>query len=645
MENTFRSKAESYYPQIILIAILISTFFYGCQFFNLKGGSSVAEDQQSIRKTKVLADNWNFQLDDTDVGEKEKWFQNGFDRNQWANVTVPQAWNCYEEALWQYQGVGWYSTTINPDDFVSGKKIEVSFGRVMYYSKVWLNGEFIGENIGGYLPFCFDITKYLKGGQENKLVLRVDNRARIEWLPAATQIEWIQYGGILEPVKLVSKSSTYIEDLTVKTIPENKGAHINCIVSIVNETANEREMECSISINKNSEVTKKSMRVTCKPNEHKEVNVDFYLEHAELWSPDTPVIYTANINLTENDNKIDNLTDRFGIRQISVKGTSILLNGKPIIIKGTHRYDSYGRFGPNPPENLVREELALMKSVGINTIRVHYPPSPDILNLYDEYGFLMMGEIPLNWWGLNLWDFLLPIGGRAEQSLDILPQAKSTLAKMIARDKNHPCIVFWSMANECNTSNEIGTTAMRELLKLAKSLDPTRLATFVASGDPTINPGFDEADIVCFNKYVSCNHISQIDSVCYLPLVKELALYRKHYGDKPIVMTEFGRQGIKGIHGDVSHSEEFQAAYIESMWKALKENSTISGGILWTWADYFHELHFALFDSYGSYGVVTRDGKHKKSLEALARMYDGKVPSKEAIFNGTYKLSYTTENK
>ena len=108
--------------------------------------------------------------------------------------------------------------------------------------------------------------------------------------------------------------------------------------------------------------------------------------------------------LSKNGNKIDDLTDRFGIRQVSVDGTSILLNGKPIIIKGTHRYDAYDRLGPNPPEKILREELALMKSVGINTIRVHYPASPELLNLYDEYGFMMLEEIPLNWWG-NKWGY------------------------------------------------------------------------------------------------------------------------------------------------------------------------------------------------------------------------------------------------
>ena len=635
MKNKQVSKTERSCLNIALIVVSISLVVFGCQSQNKKSSpSSGSENQPSVRKTEVLNNNWRFQLDVRDIGEKEHWFDK--ELNDWAGVTVPLAWNCYEEALFQYEGIGWYTTTINPDESIANKKTEIVFGRVMYYTKIWLNGEFIGENIGGYLPFRFDITKYLKPGQEIKLVMRVDNRPRINWLPAAEQIEWIQYGGIIGPVELVSTSQTYIDDLIIRTTPDKEGARINCVINIANETALEREMDLDIGISLKSDITGKSMKIRCKPNENTRVNIDFNLEHAELWSPDTPVLYSANLILSENGSRIDDLTDRFGIRQVSAEGTSIMLNGKPIIIKGTHRYDAYDRLGPNPPEKILREELALMKSVGINTIRVHYPASPELLNLYDEYGFMMLEEIPLNWWG-NKWG-MTSIGGKAEQSPDILDQAKSTLTDMIARDKNHPCIIIWSMANECATANEIGIKVMRELLKLTKSLDPTRLATFVAGGDPTKHLGFDEADIVCFNEYFICDHISQIDSAVYNQLRRDLANARSNFPSKPIVITEFGRQGIKGIHGDVFYSEEFQAAYIESNWKAIEGNPSISGGILWTWADYFHEQHFALHKSfgfygvinanYGPFGVVTGDRKNKKSLEALARMYGGSIPNK-----------------
>jgi beta-glucuronidase len=626
MENRCNALPGRSHTKKVLMAAFLGLILCGFRPENNKGSLSVVENQETARKIQVLSDNWRFQIDVRDIGEKERWFAK--DLNDWGTVTVPGAWDCYEDALWQYQGIGWYTTIINPDETIAGKKTEIEFGRIMYYSKVWLNGEFIGENIGGYLPFRFDVTKYLKQGQENKLVVRVDNRPRINWLPAAEQIEWIQYGGILEPVKLISTSQTFIDDLTIRTVPDKPGARITCVISIANETATENKTDLEINISLNSVISGKSVKVRCRPNETVKVTADFDLEHAELWSPETPVLYTASVSLSKNGSKIDDITDRFGIRHVSVERTSILLNGKPMVIKGTHRYDGYDRLGPNPPEKILREELGLMKSAGINTIRVHYPASPELLDLFDEYGLMLMEEIPLNWWGQTNWKGIIPIGGQAKQSLDILDQARDNLTDMIARDKNHPCIIIWSMANECVTDNEIGITVMRDLLKLAKSTDPTRLATFVAGSSPDKHLGFDEADIVCFNKYVSCAHISQIDSVCYQPLAADLAFYRKYFGNKPIIMSEFGRQGIKNIHGDVSHSEEFQAAYIESMWKALAENPTISGGILWTWADYIHETHFALTSPYAPYGVVTGDRKQKKSFEALARMYGGTIPGK-----------------
>jgi beta-galactosidase/beta-glucuronidase len=438
---------------------------------------------------------------------------------------------------------------------------------------------------------------------------------------------------------LVSKPRIYIDDLVIITIPETDNrAHVTCEIVVANETKEDRDIELDVNIIKDSEIACKNIFVKCRPNGQDRVTLDFDLKGVMPWSPDAPNLYTANVSLLKDGKKMDGFTIRFGIRQVSVEGTSILLNGEPLIIKGTHRYDAYDRYGPTPPENLVRKELELMKSVGVNLIRVHYPASPEFLNLLDEYGILMKEELPLNWWG-NKYGGMTPIGGRAEQSLDILPQAKSILEKMILRDKNHPCIIIWSMANECATNNEVGTMVMKELIKLAKSFDPTRLVTFVAGQSPIEHPAFEDADIVCFNDYFICNHIKEIDSAVYQHLANDLVTYRDYFNTKPILMTEFGRQGIKGLHGEVFYTEEWQAAYIESIWKALSENKTISGGILWTWADYSHEMHFVLqryYDfygvstaSYGPFGVVTSCREQKESLKTLARLYGGEIPDCE----------------
>ena len=172
---------------------------------------------------------------------------------------------------------------------------------------------------------------------------------------------------------------------------------------------------------------------------------------------------------------------------------------------------------------------------------------------------------------------------------------------------------------------------MRELLRLAKSLDPTRLVTFVSNGNPMDHLGYDEADIVCFNKYYGtlegslCDNISQIDSLGFKPFVKELSLVRKSFINKPIFITEFGAQGIKNIHGDAPYSEEFQAAYIERIWEGIRSVPGISGGVLWCWADYYHRKYLITYNDYGPYGVVTVDRKPKKSLEAISRMYGGSL--------------------
>ncbi len=583
--------------------------------------ASFNPSENAPRRTVTLSNDWRFQIDISSIGEKERWYDNSFDRSNWGSVKVPQAWDCYDIALWGFEGIGWYSTTIKPGDFDPGKRNEIVFNRVMYYTKVWLNGEYIGENIGGYLPFSFDITKYLKPGKDNYLVIRVDNKPRIEWLPAGKQIEWIQYGGILQPVKLVSTSHTYIDDFTVRTEPVNRGAEIHCMVSVPNETAAESEMELNIEISRGKEVVSKNVKFHSTAKDTAKVNIELSLERAELWSPDTPVLYDVKASLKQENQTIDAITERIGIRKVGIEGTAITLNGKPFQIKGVNRYDEYGRMGPTVPIDTLRKELALMKRAGINTIRVHYPQSPELLSLYDEYGFMMMEEVPLNWWGRTVW-------GEVNMSLDILNFAKPALRKMVRRDKNHPCVIIWSMGNENETDREPGITVMREMIRLAKKLDPTRLITYTVSYDPRKHLAFDEADIVCFNKYNGLDkarHISQIDSLGYQRTVRELAELRSFYGTKPLLFTEFGCQAIKGIHGDVYYSEEFQAAYITKIWKAIAENKGIAGGILWSWADYFHRKDFVLRSHYGCYGVVTVDRKPKKGLEALSKMYNGSL--------------------
>ena len=193
------------------------------------------------REVVPISTNWRFQMDVNNLGENERWYGKDHDRSRWAKATVPKAWDLFDEALWGYEGIGWYAATL-PGTLVRTDKVQrLKFGRVNYHSKVWLNGEWLGENVNGYLPFEFDLTGKLKPDAPNLLVLRVDNRPRLTWLPCAKQIEWIQYGGILEPVTLETGAKIYISDLAVNAVPDGDGAFVSCSIEITSREAEEQE--------------------------------------------------------------------------------------------------------------------------------------------------------------------------------------------------------------------------------------------------------------------------------------------------------------------------------------------------------------------------------------------------------------------
>jgi len=572
------------------------------------------------RTEHILNRGWRFQIDAFDIGEKEIWYADDFCRSDWAEVEVPKAWDCLNEALWGYEGIGWYCTTIEDENVIPAMIHRLVFGRVNYYSKVWLNSELVGENIGGYLPFEVDVTANLKPDTANQLVLRVDNRPRVEWLPAASNIEWVQYGGILQPVNLVATDPLYLSDLTIRALPDGDGAKVNCKVEIVNHRQDQAKVKFCVNVEGLDATSETSIAVPPGASVLREI--EFKMPHASLWSPDSPVLYKLTASLKSEDSIIDSFTDRFGVRTIAVDGNKILLNGRELKVRGVNRYDIYGKLGPTPPRELIIEDLCKIKQAGVNLIRTHYPNSPDMLSLFDEMGFLMIEELPFNWWGQKWWS------KEVTQDVAILTQARNVLRKMIRRDKNHPCIIIWSMCNECATDNEIGIEVMRELISEARELDTTRLVTFVASGETKDHRAFEQADIVCFNIYYGifmgpvAHHPDQLDSNVRIPSQQHIMRQRR-YWNKPIIISEFGTRGIKGIRGNVHYSEDFQARYIEKVWEAISSIPDVSGGALWCWADYYHRREFIDYAVFGPYGVLTVNHESKESLKALTRLYTG----------------------
>jgi beta-glucuronidase len=359
------------------------------------------------------------------------------------------------------------------------------------------------------------------------------------------------------------------------------------------------------------------------------VALDLVLPKPRLWSPDSPELYEARARLLgaagEASGEIDAVSERFGVRSIEARGRRILLNGRSLRIRGVNRYDEFPGCGPVVDEATIRADLQAVKATGANLVRTHYPQAPAHLAIADEIGLLFMEEVPLNWWRAT---FRPPVPSEFQNDR-IIDAAETALERMVRRDGNHPSLVIWSMANECQTADELGIAAMKRLLRRAKELDPTRLATYVANQNIQKNTAFALADLVAVNLYFGmwdgevAETVGEMEGRVYAPTRDALAGLAKLFRDKPIVLSEFGMIGIPASGGDVRFSEDYQAAYVSAVWRAVEAVPEVSGGIVWSWADYRHRRGFTnAFPAYfGPFGIVTIERRPKMAHDTLRALW------------------------
>jgi beta-glucuronidase len=596
-----------------------------CPLFASPGLRAEAQARTSLetpRDIREISSAWRFQIDAHDLGESERWFEPGRDRSSWREVAVPGAWDLLDESLFGHEGIGWYSVTLDASWDRAGKVQHLTFGRVMYQAKVWLNGELLGVHEDGYLPFRFDVSGKLSKAR-NDLVVRVDNRPRIDWPPAAKEIEWVQYGGILQPVRIESTGPIYFSDHAIHAVPQGEGAAIRFSVEVnAREAADRIVLHVSVL---SDERSARTLELAVSRGTRSRQELALFLPHAAHWSPEAPVLYTLVAFLERDHAVLDRLDVAFGVRTITAAGRQLLLNGRPLRVRGVNRYDEFGTYGPNPPRDLLESELRLMRKAGINLIRSHYAQTPEFLSLCDRMGMLFLEELPLNWWGVDWWG-----KDGVVQDERILERALPMLETMIRRDRSHPSVIIWSMANESKTDNDVGVKVMRALLRRAKELDPTRLVTFVTAPGPVrAHAAYADADLVATNMYFGslapprADHRAQLQERACARSADHLRQQLQAFPDKPLLITEFGAMGFPATRGDEPATEEFQADYLAAVWSAISGVPDVAGGVVWSWADYRHRRHFASNGAFGAFGVVTIDRKPKRALKTLATMYGG----------------------
>lgn len=369
-------------------------------------------------------------------------------------------------------GIGWYRYQLTPKDEWKGKRIVLDFQGIMLVGDVYLNGQRVGGTDYGYLGFDIDLSKLLKWGQVNEIIVKADTGK-------PNNSRWYTGGGLFRDVNLiVTDKNLYFprHPLFIRTV-NNKEIKIRANSLNLQKTKKPQiPVEVKILNAEGKVVTqqKSDLHFNAKWRDREYELPSISLEDAKLWSPDTPYLYTAEVTLYDNEGNIaDQIREPFGIRTIEMNPEKgLLVNGKKVLLKGYANHHTLGALGAAAYPRAIEKRLKLMKEFGMNHIRTsHNPYSEDFLKLCDKYGILVVDELYDKW-------LTQYAGGRVEwESL-----WQKDIPEWVKRDRNHPSVILWSLGNElqqyCNLPfNDWGVTAYKLQKELLHRYDNTRLTT------------------------------------------------------------------------------------------------------------------------------------------------------------------------
>ncbi len=573
--------------------------------------------------------NWKFTLDQTLYGEGAGWAGSDYDDSCWSDVESYTCWETYESALEDYEASGWFRTRYVPQKKDSRQILR--FNGVGGVAKVFINGNYVGGTENRYLPFTIDITDYVNWESENVIAVLVDNSFRgPEHLPGGPIVEWVLYGGLTHRVWVEERPQLMLEHVYAAASADGS---LKTTVKVKNYR--EKAVAGTLEIAVAGLSCGAAREVTVGAGETAEFVFETADPSARLWSPEDPNLYDFSATLTA-DGETDTYTCRIGFRTFTIEGTHIFLNGKEIYFNGANRYDEYAPYGICPPPEKIREDLLLMKSMGMNLVRTHYPQDPLHYEIADEIGIMYMIEVPVNWWAPK------------EQTLDAYPEfreeAVDAMRETFRFFCNHACWAIWSTGNEMNHHHPAINGLFRVLAQGMRELDCRRIITYALNNSAILSPTeLDFCDVISINNYAG----SLSENVDDFPVMVDPSIDARmnevlaQYPNVPHLMTEFGICTIYGVHGDPfegRYHEEFGATYMERACRAYMRNPNLRGLVIWSWADYRHRrgftpdnngssgMHFNA--TYGPYGIVTMDRKIKKPMaEAITRLYNEFTPA------------------
>ncbi|MGA2277611.1 MAG: glycoside hydrolase family 2 TIM barrel-domain containing protein [Terracidiphilus sp.] len=507
-------------------------------------------------------------------------------------LRVPGDWNTQRASLLYYEGTIWYEHdfTYQPKEHT---RAFLHIGAANYRSWFWVNGQKACEHEGGYTSFNCDVTALVHGG-DNFVVAAVDNTRLADGVPTL-KTDWWNYGGLTRSVSLIEVPERFIDQYDVHL----SRTEANVIEGWVHLEGGQAGGEVQI------EIPELNAKTTATIGDGERAAIRFEVKGLERWSPETPKLYKVKISAGQ-----DVIDEKIGFRTIETRGTEILLNGKPVFLRGVciHAEAPY-RTGRAYTAKDAETLLGWAKELGANFVRLaHYPHDESMLRAADRMGLLVWSEVPV-YWAIQF------------DNPKVLAKAEQQLDEEIGTSRNHAAIILWSMANE-TPNNEARTRFIEAEAAHARELDPTRLITAAllvhGEGDTKVidDPLGKALDVIGFNEYIGWYEGR--------PETADLTKWRVDY-QKPLIVSEFGGGAKAGLHAGTNDrwTEEYQANIYRHQLGMLNGISQLRGMSPWILMDFRSPMRVlpGIQDGFNRKGLISDQGKKKQSFYILQKAY------------------------
>ncbi|WP_297637079.1 beta-glucuronidase [uncultured Clostridium sp.] len=570
---------------------------------------------------------WNFKLDKGN-GTTDKWFENKLEDTM--TMAVPSSYNDLKESeeIRDHVGDVWYEREFSITKRMLEERVVLRFGSATHHAKVYVNGKFVVEHRGGFLPFEAEVNEVLVPGK-NRVTICLNNIVDETTLPVGLlredtledgtkklknipNFDFFNYAGIHRPVKIYTTPKNYVEDITIITELEDACGIVKYEV--------EGNGKVSVSL-----VDENGTEVAKADGTKGELRV----ENAKLWEPLNAYLYNLVITLEDENGIVDLYEQPVGIRTVKIEGGKFLINNKPFYFKGFGKHEDSHIHGRGFDEATNIKDFSLMKWIGANSFRTaHYPYSEEIMRLADREGIVIIDETPGVGLHLNFMATALFGGGAKRETwkeIGTMEHHKDVLRDLVKRDKNHPSVVLWSVANEPASEEEGADKYFGPLIELTRELDPQKRPVTVVThmmSTPQTCKIAELLDILCLNRYYGWYANGGDIAGAKKMLRAELEGWRKRCPGKPIMFTEYGADTVAGLHDTVPvmFTEEYQVEYYKANHEVVDEFEEFVGEQTWNFAD-FQTSQGIIRVQGNKKGIFTRDRKPKMIAHELRKRW------------------------